>query len=103
MAIFTYIVQGPYDDHLKWPFRGEITVQIVNQAGDHSHAKKTITYDDKTPNTAAGRVTGKKIAKGWGVYHFLAHTDLGYNAGRNTQYLKDGIMIVRVVDVVITQ
>ena len=34
VSIFTYMMQGPFDDHLKWPFRGVITIQIVNQAGD---------------------------------------------------------------------
>ena len=36
VSIFTYLMKGSYDFNLKWPFRGEITVQIVNQARDHS-------------------------------------------------------------------
>ena len=103
VSIFTQLMQGPYDDHLKWPFEGEITIQIVNQAGDHSHVEKTIHYNDKTSDTSAGRVTDKRKSKGWGKNKFLAHTDLEYNAARNIQYLKDGIIIVRVVKVVISQ
>ncbi|CAI8000654.1 TNF receptor-associated factor 4, partial [Geodia barretti] len=57
VSLFTQLMQGPYDDHLKWPFRGEITVLIVNQAGNHCHAKKTFHYDDKIPDASAGRVT----------------------------------------------
>ena len=38
-TIFTYMMQGPFDDYLKWPFRGEITIQIVNQVGDHDHVE----------------------------------------------------------------
>ena len=101
-SLVTQLMRGPYDDHLKWPFRGEITVQIVNQAGDHSHFKWTIRYNDKTPGTYAGRVTDKETAREWG-FPFLALTDLEYNAARKTQYLKDGIIIVRVVEVIITQ
>ena len=41
----------------------------------------------------------KVRASGWGQHEFLAHTDLGYNAARKTQYLKDSIIIVRVVRV----
>ena len=103
VSIYTHIMQGPYDDHLKWPFRGRITVQIVNQAGDHSHVENTITYDDKTPDTSAGRVTDKESGGGRGFPKFLAHTDLEYNATKKTQYLKDDIIIVRVVKVIITQ
>ena len=103
ISIFTSLMRGPYDDHLKWPFRGKITVQIVNQAGDHSHVEKTIPYNDKAPEVSAGRVVGKKRSGGRGFHEFIAYTDLEYNAKKKTQYLKDDIIIVRVVSVVITQ
>ena len=101
VSLFAYLMPGPYDDHLKWPFRGEITIQIVNQAGDHSHVEETIAYDDRTSN--AGRVIDKERSGGWGRHHFLAHTKLEYNAAKKTQYLKDNIIIVRVVRVKTTQ
>ena len=103
VSIFTHLMQGPYYDHLKWPFRGEITIQIVNQAGDHSHVEETIPYNDETPDIYAGRVIDKERADGWGRHQFLAHTDLEYNAAKKTQYLKDDIIIVRVIRVKITQ
>ena len=53
-------MKGQFDDHLKWPFRGEITIQIVNQDGDHDHVEQAI---DDTPDSSAGRVvTGKNKA-----------------------------------------
>ena len=103
LSIYTCLMQGPYDDHLKWPFRGEITIQIVNQAGDHSHFEKTIPYDDESPDYTAGRVIDKERSGSRGFDYFLAHTDLEYNAKKNLQYLKDDIIIVRVVRVKITQ
>ena len=102
VSIFTHLMRGPYDDHLKWPFRGEITIQIVNQAGDHSHVEKTIPYSDKTPDSCAGRVIDKETSGSWGFHNFLAHTKLEYNAAKKTQYLKDDIIVVRVVRVKIT-
>ena len=103
VSSYTCLMQGPYDDHLKWPFRGEITIQIVNQAGDHSHVEKTIPYNDEISDNNAGRVTDKERALGRGFHQFLAHTDLEYNAEKKTQYLKDNIIIVRVVRVIITR
>ena len=99
VSVFTYLMKGPFDDYLKWPFRGDITIQIVNQDGDHDHVEKTIPYNDDTPDDSAGRVTDEERAIGWGNSIFLAHTDLGYNAARKTRYLKDDIIIVRVVRV----
>ena len=103
VSVFTSLMRGPYDDHLKWPFRGEITVQIVNQAGDHTHVVNTISYNDKSPDEISGRVFDKESGGGWGFQEFIAYTDLEFNAKKKTQYLKDGIIIVRVVSVVITQ
>ena len=103
VSVFTCLMKGPFDDHLKWPFRGEITIQIVNQVGDHDHVEWTIHYNDETDDDTAGRVTGnKERAGGWGKHEFLAHTDLGYNAIMKTQYLEDDIIIVRVVRVKIS-
>ena len=102
MSIYTYVMRGPFDDYLKWPFRGSITVQLVNQAGDHDHFEYTITYDEQTLHTAAGRVADDEISReGWGTAQFLAHADLDYNAARKTQYLKDNHLIIRVVKVTI--
>ena len=102
VSVFTYLMKGPFDDYLKWPFRGEITIQIANQDGDHDHIGMAIPYDDETPDQCTGRVTDKERANGWGKQQFLAHTDLGYNGARKTQYLKDDIIIVRVVRVKIS-
>ena len=100
VSIYTRLMKGQFDDHLKWPFAGVITVQIVNQARNRSHIEKVIPYDDETPVEAAGRVRDTEmVEKGLGYSQFLALTDLGRNAAKKTKYLKDDIMIVRVVSV----
>ena len=130
ISIFTHMMKGPFDDYLKWPFRGEITIQIVNQVGDHDHVEMIIPYTDKTPDDVAGRVTGKeremfewrvhqfassyesarrkyhndtqRTDKGWGIHQFLAHDKLQYNAARQTQYLKDNTLHIRVMKVTLS-
>ena len=101
VSIFTYMMRGPFDDYLKWPFRGKITIQMVNQAGDH--VEKTIYFNYKTPDDSAGRVTdSERAGKGRGRYQFIAHADLGYTAARMTRCLKDDHLLVRVVKVILT-
>ena len=95
ISIYACLMEGSYDDHLKWPFRGIITIQKVNQAGDHDHIEKTIPYNDEV----AGRVTRGERSRGRGFNKFLPHSDLEYNAAKKTQYLKDNHFIVRVVKV----
>ena len=99
VSIYTNLMKGQFDDHLKWPFRRDITIQIVNQDGDHDHVEGTILYNDEIPDANAGRVTGKNRAGGWGFCTFLAHAHLGYNPAKKTQYGKKGVIIVRVVKV----
>ena len=100
ISIYTHLMKGSYDDHLKWPFRGIITIQIVNQAGDHDHIEKTFQYNDETQDdSAAGRVTMGEMSLGWGFHKFLPHSNLEYNAAKKTQYLKDNHFIVRVVKI----
>ena len=99
VSIFTYLMKGSYDDYLKWPFRGIITIQIVNQAGDHDHIEETFQYNDKTPDHVACRVTTMERSLGWGYQQFLPHSDLEYNAAKKTQYLKDNHFTVCVVKV----
>ena len=99
VSIYTCMMQGSFDNYLKWPFRGAITIQIVNQVGDHNHVERIIDYNDETADDTAGRITGKKGALGWGKPQFLAHNELQYNAERQTQYLKDNTLHIRIIEV----
>ena len=101
VSIYTYLMKCSYDKHLKWPFRGNITIQIVNQAGDHDHVEKIISYNDMTLNDYAGRVisTVTDRSKGLGEPQFLSHSDLEYNAAKKTQYLKDNHLMIHVVKI----
>ena len=101
ISVFTHLMQGDYDNHLRWPFRGEITIQIVNQAGDHTHIERAIAYTDSTPDDSAGRVLmgfGQQ-SRGWGYPELLYCCDVGYNILKNTQYMKYEVIILRVTKV----
>ena len=48
LAICIYLMKGPYDDSLNWPFKGKITIQLLNQQKNESHCEDTIVFDDST-------------------------------------------------------
>ena len=98
MSLFVYLQKGQFDDHLKWPFRGEIAIQIVNQAGDHDHLEYSIIYD-ATVEDCGNRVVDGKRSRGWGYNQFFPRSDLQFNPKKNTQYLKNDIIIVRLAKV----
>lgn len=74
IAVFLSLMRGEFDDQLKWPFRGSITIQLLSQQGDAGHYTDCITYRDGTPDLMAGRVMDeRRLAKPWGKVKFIAH------------------------------
>ena len=89
VSVFAYLMRGEFDDHLKWPFQGYITVTMLNQLEDNNHTAKNIKFTDVTEAKYIGRVTdGERAPSGWGKPKFITHTDLDYNPAMNCQYLK---------------
>ena len=33
VAVYVFMMRGEFDDRLKWPLKGEIKVQLLNQRG----------------------------------------------------------------------
>ena len=88
VSVFAFLMRGEFDDHLKWPFRGRVTVAMLNQLEDNSHTTDTIRFTDTTDNEIIGRVMEGEIAPiGLGYSTFIAHTELNYNPTKNYQYL----------------
>uniref|UniRef100_A0A1X7T0P9 MATH domain-containing protein n=1 Tax=Amphimedon queenslandica TaxID=400682 RepID=A0A1X7T0P9_AMPQE len=106
VSIFAHLTKGENDDRLKFPFRGEITLQAVNCRADQDHAEKVIRINDFTdPKEMYGgrvpwyNVTGRAL-NGYGFPEFLRHEQLKYNEKNNTQYLDDNdSMLFRVTNV----
>ena len=96
VSIATCIMRGPFDADLKWPFRGDVTIQIVNQAGEDSHQERVIHYTDQTPDRVAGRVTDRERSSLWGFDKFLPHSSLDYNAAGDTQYLRGDSLRIQI-------
>ena len=99
ISVSTYLMRGEFDSHLKWPLRGTVTIQLVNQLEDKEHHTDSYTYDDEMPDTSAARVTDRERSGGWGRSEFLPHSELGLSVANNCQYLKDDCLIFRIVSV----
>ncbi len=77
ISVFVHFMRGEFDNSLKWPFRGAISIQLLDQVNGKDHRKGTIAYDDKTPNMHGSRMTDGKTPKaGWGYLKFIAHSEL---------------------------
>ena len=96
LSVYVYMMRGENDDRLKWPFTGDVTVQLLNQEEDSSHVVKTVSFNDQSSDEATSRVIGKERAgRGRGNMKILPHSAL------QPKYLKDDCIQLRVSKVVL--
>ena len=81
VSVYTVLLDVPYKDQLKWPFRGTVTIELLNQLADDKHQKHVAKYiDNKSARPCGGS---------WGCSCFIRHSELHHNPTTNTQYLAD--------------
>ena len=88
VSVFTYLMKGENDDNLKWPFRGTITVTLLNQLQPNSHHLCAIIYDENISEVYNARVK-KRRTQGQGYHKFILHTNLSHNTEKNIVYLQN--------------
>ena len=75
VGLFVNMMKGEFDSHLQWPFKGGITVELVNQK--EGGKNYPVTHTSAVSNEIFQGVTEGEIAElGWGYDTFIAHTDL---------------------------
>ena len=87
--VWMLVVKGDFDDQLRWPRDCTITIQLLNQLGDHNHFTKRV----------AGEFTRPTPSTLWCDSQFIALSDLGYKPDMKTQYLKDDCLQFRIVSI----
>ncbi len=99
LSVGACLMRGESDSRLSYPARGQLTVRLVNQTGDHSHIQHTIEYNDSTRPEACERVKNcNDFAKlGLCVNQFAPLEILDYNEKRVTQYLVNDTIHLQVV------
>ena len=73
ISVYICVVAGEYDDQLKWPFNGGISVTLLNQLED-GHFVETVWPCDveDVSETVSGHVTtGVVTGGGWGLHQFI--------------------------------
>ena len=87
VSVHTYLMKGDHDDHLTWPARGTLTVQLLNQISDSNHSEP-VKFHFNGSAACCHRVI-KETASNSGVWinKFMPHERLSYDADKNCQYL----------------
>ena len=104
VGVAVYMMKGEFDSHLKWPFKGEITVELVNQKeGGEKYERKPITHtsSDRCDKVFQRVTEGDSAETGWGTPQFISHSNL-YKPEEGKEYLVNDTLIFRVTNVEVT-
>ena len=71
ISVFLYLMCGEFDNQLEWPFRGSITVQLLDQEGANNHHERLLNFHD-APEKCTHQVTEGKTNGGWGLPDFIS-------------------------------
>ncbi len=93
VTVYLCTAKGENDDHLKWPADCTITLQLLNQHRDQDHITVSRRLQWNKPTSTALSDTTTIDEK------FVAHKDLDWNAGRQTQYLQNDCLKWRITDI----
>ena len=93
VSVGVCLMRGKFDDHLKWLFRGDVTIQL--KKNDLPQCQEITHLNDDTPNMCVCKPTGERNF-GWGRSRYISHADL-YAGG----YLKDDKLVFCVSDIVV--
>ena len=88
-------VDGEYDDSLRWPVKFSITVELINQHGEHSHYYRCRDYEWDRPNESSKLEWVSPNNAGAKASVFITHKELEWNPRYKTQYLKDDRLLFK--------
>ena len=96
LYVYSHLLRGEYDDGLKWPFRGTVVVQLLNQLSDDNHHDYVFDYS-RASDSQSQRVTSGERSnwKSPSTNHLLL-TDLEYNSFKKCQYLKNDCVMFKI-------
>ena len=85
------VIEGEYDDNVKWPIRCSITVQLLNQHRNQDHYTVNRGFQWSRPMHRHGiGFFGNEDE-----HRFISHKDLEWNSHKHTQFLKnDSLLLV---------
>ena len=93
VSVHVFIMAGDNDDHLQWPFTGDIVIELLNWREDNRHHSVTLSSFgfDKVAEGTVGNNEGSAIS----------HSLLSYNPTTNTEYLHNDFLRLRVKQVAV--
>ena len=97
LGLFFAIYRGEFDDQLRWPFNGSITVQAYNRTTEQWSNEHTIVMNKEECSKRVERCVDVLAQGAWGRHQFLSLSDLDDNYLKGTQFVRFRVINVQVV------
>jgi TNF receptor-associated factor 4 len=97
MGLYVAIVRGEFDDQLRWPFDGRITVQAYNRTTEQWSNEHTITMNKEICTKEVERCMDELVRGASGYAKFLSLSDLKDNYLKGMGAVRFRITSVKVV------
>ena len=95
VTVGVYLMKSDHDDHLTWPVKGTLTVQLLNQLSDSNHSEPVEFHFDGSSKNCLRVMERTRSIYGTYSFQFMPHKRLSYDADKKCQYLKDNCVIFR--------
>ena len=96
LSLYVSILHGEFDDHLKWPFDGEVTVQVYNRTQEKWSIETKIELNKECGLDVVERQVDLLSSARWGCPKWLSHSDLKVNFVKDTNTLRFRVVSVKV-------
>ena len=96
VSVYATLMRGEHDQHLQWPFTGDIIIELLNWREDDKHYTMTLQINSSDDYVRVTHDQGMYGASICGFHQFISHSFLPYKSTTNTEYLQDDCLRLRV-------
>ncbi|XP_011403663.1 PREDICTED: TNF receptor-associated factor 5-like [Amphimedon queenslandica] len=102
ISLTVFLMKGVFDESLRWPFRGNVTVALIDRINGSENFIDTIKFDKGTSAKVTGRVTsGEMNESGLVSYLFVDLALLKPNSKQSPRFLPDNSLHIKVLSVTV--
>ena len=95
VSMFVCLMKGENDQNLQWPFKGDITIRLLNWKEDKQHVEKIIYFNESQDIVYQSRVIEGERALGLGL-DLISHDNLHLDQENNRAYLRNDTLCIEI-------
>ena len=99
VSLFVCMMKGENDQYLQWPFKGDISIQMLNWREDNQHKEMIIPFNDSTDIKCGSKVIEGERGVAWGYHEFIRIADLEYDPKKNSAYLRGDTLCIKIPNI----